>query len=576
MTGLVGIAASAVIGFSVVVGGEVSLRIFPIQEITQPEYRAAFYGYPLAYAAPNFYTTILGRVSSRPFLSIPGVWSRVSSRATIIWPISLVPAIFVVWAVGSGTSVRVSREGKFLRGRKLHVGKEAIVELKRYLKSEIKKDGEGLRVLDAAPFSLELECRHGFAIGGVGSGKTVYIRRLIDAARYRGDKLLVHDVKGDFTSKLAGPFLLLAPHDRRSAIWNIARDIKTEIDAAELASRLIVEGRDPFWSQAAQALMIGWILYLMRTRGEVWGWSDLAKLAEASRDELSDVMKAHYPAALNFVDEANAMTSSVIASLKAPLMFVRMLAQAWPSDDLRPRFSFRDWLVSDVKNERTVIFQYAPNLPKLSSVWINSAVQLSASIAVSAMLPDNPRNADLKDQRRLWFVLDELPALKKLPAVESLIALGRSKGIRVFAAVQSWEQLVDVYGQNVADSWLAMSGTLLALYSKGKSGDRLSEVFGDAEFEVVRKAQTIDDSSKRRTHGYTPQLEKRRVLLPAAFEKLGKTKLENGQYGIGGYMLVGGDGFEVKYSFVDEKMYRPATMPAAWTTTLSQVEKPNV
>lgn len=576
MTGLAGIAAIAVVGVSVIAGGEITQRISPISDLTRSEYRTAFYAYPFVYVAPNFYTTLLRTVSSRPFLSEPRVWLSISKRANVVWPLSLAPAILAAWAVGIGPGIRVSREGKFLRGRRLHVGREALVQFKRFSKKEIKKDGEGLHVLDAAPFSIEQECKHCFAIGAIGSGKTAYLLRLIKAARDRADKMLIHDVKGDFTSKLEGPFILLAPHDRRSAIWDIGRDIKSEVDAVELASRLILEGRDPFWSQAAQALLIGWIIYLMRKHGEAWGWSDLAELAEVNREDLLNVMKAHYPAALTFVEQENAMTSSVIASLKAPLMFVRMLGQAWPKNDLRPRFSFRDWLFSDVENERTVIFQSLPSLKKLSATWINSAVEFSASLCVSPMMHDNPRNADLKDQRRLWFILDELPVLKKLPSVESLIALGRSKGIRVLAAVQDFEQLVETYGQNVADSWLAMTGSLLALGSKGKSAVRLSEVFGDAEFEVIRKSESIDTSSKRRNQSYVPQLEKRRLLLPSSFETLGRTRIFNGKDGIRGYMLLGGEAFEVEYSFLEEKFFRPAIMPAAWTTTLSQVEKPDV
>ncbi len=576
MTGFAGIIAIGIVGLGVVGGGELTQRVFPIHELTKTEFRTALYAYPLRFASPTTYGFVLGKATNRQVLGTPIVWEKVSTRANFIWPFSLIPALAVGWAIASGTSVRVSRNGRYLRGRKLHVGKQADVELKRYLQKEIKKDGEGLRVLDVAAYSAELECRHGFVIGGVGSGKTVYIRRLINAARERDDKLLVHDVKGDFTSQLDGSFLLLAPHDKRSAIWDIAADVRTESDAHELAARLIVEGKDPFWSQAAQSLLIGWLLYLMRMRGEKWGWSDISDLAECSRDRLVEVMSEHYPAAMTFIESDNAMTNSVIASLKAPLLSIRMLAQAWPSDDTRPRFSFSKWFVEDNANQRTVVFQSAPNLPKLSTAWINAAFQLSARFALSSALPDNPRSASIQDQRRVWYLLDELPSLGKLPAIESLIALGRSKGLRVFAGCQSWEQLVELYGSNVADSWLGMSATLVALYSKGRSADRLSDVFGDAEYEVIRRAESIDISSKRRTQNYTPQLEKKKVLLPADFERLGKRKLRNGKYGIGGYLLLGGDAYEIEYSFVKEEFHRPPTLPADWVTKLSKTEKTDV
>jgi type IV secretory pathway TraG/TraD family ATPase VirD4 len=471
--------------------------------------------------------------------------------------------------VGLGSGPNVSRLGTFLRGRRIYRGEESRRALRKKLKTQCEQDGTGLEILDGAPFSLELECKHTFAIGGVGSGKSAYIFRMLSAARARGDKILLHDVKGDFTAKLHGAIVLLAPHDSRSAIWDIARDVRSESDAIELASRLVPEGKDPFWAQAAQSLLIGWTIYLMRERAEKWGWADLAELSEITRERIVEVMTANYPAALTYVKDDTAMTQSVLASLKAPLTFVRQLGQAWPSNDSRPRFSFTDWLTTDRPTERLVIFQSAPHLPKLSAAWINSAVQLAGSFAVSPALPDNPRSAPLEKQRRIWFVLDELPVLKKLPAIETVIAVGRSKGLRVLGAVQAWEQLTQLYGQEMARAWLSMTGTLLALYSKGDSAETLSKVFGDSEFEVIRKSQTLN-SKKEISSSYAPQLEKRRVLLPSDFEKLGKQKISTGESGIVGYLLVGGDGYEIEYSFVRETRYREESVPAEWTFSLTE------
>lgn len=574
MSNAAAIIAAGVLGIGVAIGDEIANQISPLSELTKLERRGAIYSYPLVYAAPHLYSAILGRVSNRPFLSQPEVWSKISTRSNVIWPLSLFPAIAAAWAVGFGNDVKVSRDGTFLRGRRLYIGRESKRALKKYLKEECKLNGEGIRVLDA-PFSHELECRHGFVVGGVGSGKTVFLRRLIDAARSREDKLLIHDVKGDFTSKLPGPFVLLAPHDARSAVWAIAEDIVTELDVYELAERLIPDGKDDFWTKAAKGLMVGWCLKLMREKGRDWGWSDLAELGNQSQATLTDVMRIHNPIALSFIEEKNNMTSSVEASLKAPLQNIRLLGQAWPSGDMRPRFSFRKWLHSNNRNERTVLFQFANHIPVLSATWINLAVELCAGYGLSPAISENPKGVKLEDQRRVWFVLDELPVLKKLPALEKVIAEGRSKGFRVFAGVQSWEQLVENYGPRRAETFNDITATLVVLYSKGKSAARMSEEFGDAEFEVLRKSQSIG-SDKRKTTNFTPQFEKRRVLLPSDFEKLGKKTLSSGRVGIVGYMLVGGAGYEIEYEFVKETKYRPATIPAAWTTTLSKAESQNV
>lgn len=543
----------------------------PIPRIPENHARAGVLLYPLYALNPPGALFVAEKITPWNYSFHPQIQPYTRTRAYIAWTPAFLAGGATLWFLGISGTPRTSRDGRFLRGRRLFRGAEARRKFAREMKNACRRDGEGLRVIDAAAFSLEHECRHGFAIGGTGSGKTAYLQRLIEAARARGDRLLVHDVKADFTEKLPGPFLLLAPHDRRSAVWDIAIDVQSEADAIELAGFLIQEGKDPFWSQAAQALFIGWTLSLMRERGRDWGWPELAEMSEKTRDELKSVMEKHYPSALTYVAEDNAMTASVLASLKAPLQFVRQLGQAWPRDDGRPLFNFREWLTTDVENRRLVIFQSAPNFTKLSASWINAAVQIAASIALSPALPDNPRNAPLEMQRRIWFVLDELPALRKLPSVESVIALGRSKGLRVFAATQTWEQLTEIYGINTADAWMSMTAVLIALYSKGKSATKLSEIFGDAEFEVIRKSQT-QSSDKRISSNYSPQLEKRRVLLATDFEKLGKTKISTGEDGIVGYALINGDAFEIEYSFLPENRYRPALMPAAWTYELSKKE----
>jgi hypothetical protein len=575
-----GIICTSVYALSVALGGYAASSFAPISYVSPGDARVAIFSQPLHYLAQPLHRTLNEQISPRSFAFHPQLWPAVKFRADAVWLGSLLPAAAALWAVGLGGGPNVSRIGTYVRGRRLWRGAESRAKLAKLLARERAADGAGLEVLDDGAFSLELECRHGFAIGGSGSGKTVYMFRLINAAQRRGDKLLIHDVKGDFTKKLPGPFILLAPQDARSAIWDIARDVKTETDAAELAARLIVEGRDPFWSQSAQNLLIGWTLMLMRTRGTSWGWSDLAKLAEATRGELLAVMKPHYPAAVTYVETDNGMSNSVIASLKAPLSFVRQLGQAWPSDDPRPRFSFTDWLTSDRENERTVIFQSAPHMKKLSASWINAAVELAAGFAMSPALGDNPRNAPLHEQRRIWWILDELPALKKLPNIQDVIDKGRSKGLRLFAAVQTWEQLVDIYGVNIADAWMSMTATLLASFSKGQSADKLSAIFGDAEFEVIRKSQT-ENARKEVSSSYSPNLEKRRVMLPNDFEQLGKKELSgegSDDWGIRAMLLIGGEAFEVEFRFVPEIFYRPDSVPAEWTYTLSKAEtgEPNV
>jgi Type IV secretion-system coupling protein DNA-binding domain len=75
---------------------------------------------------------------------------------------------------------------------------------------------------------------------------------LILPAIERGDGVMVLDVKGDMTATLPGDPLLIAPQDKRSLIWDVARDCRTKQDARELANRLIPDSQDPMWADAAR------------------------------------------------------------------------------------------------------------------------------------------------------------------------------------------------------------------------------------------------------------------------------------------------------------------------------------
>ena len=55
-------------------------------------------------------------------------------------------------------------------------------------------------------------------------------------------------------------------------------------------------------------------------------------------------------------------------------------------------------------------------------------------------------NIGIDQNRRLWFVLDELAALGNLPDLSPLMAEGRKYGACVMAGLQSLSQLNESYG----------------------------------------------------------------------------------------------------------------------------------
>ncbi len=111
-------------------------------------------------------------------------------------------------------------------------------------------------------------------------------------------------------------------------------------------------------------------------------------------------------------------------------------------------FSIRKW-VSESPDGQWLIISAKPDqsetLLPLISGWIDTAI--------NALMSEEP-----DPKRRLWFVLDELPALQKLPS-ETGMAEARKYGGCFLAGVQSFPQLINTYGQNQAQSVLDLFNT---------------------------------------------------------------------------------------------------------------------
>ena len=99
-------------------------------------------------------------------------------------------------------------------------------------------------------------------------------------------------------------------------------------------------------------------------------------------------------------------------------------------------FSVDDW----IKDEDNSGFLFLSGLPKqraalrpLWSVWFNIAVK-----SVMDLRPD--------PNRRIWFIVDELSSLNKLPCLDMALAEGRKYGACMVLGFQNMAQIQEIYG----------------------------------------------------------------------------------------------------------------------------------
>lgn len=348
---------------------------------------------------------------------------------------------------------------KHIRGHRLFRGRAARNKLRRIERPTSSGERPGLLIAPNMRIAFERESRHFLITGATGAGKTQIIRWLMRQILERRERAVIHDTKGDVLETFPDDFILLAPHDERSAVWDIAADIVNEQDARELADALILDSQDPVWPSGARDLLTGVILTLQRTKGSSWSWADLSNLVFADIRMLRREFTAHYPQGLTYLEfegmGPSRTTISFIVTMRAHLaLIISPLAKAWGEKHRsgHQMFSAKDFIDVDNAAHRNVILQRAPNLPSLSAAWIGAIIRIMANHCVGPYLPDD-------SDRRIWFILDEFPQLKKIEEFKHIFDKGRSRGVSAIIGVQDLSQMDEVYGADVTKSWVSSIGT---------------------------------------------------------------------------------------------------------------------
>ena len=442
---------------------------------------------------------------------------------------------------------------KVIRGPRLLTGQDGARKLSKACRKECKISGTGIELLPKINLSRDRETLHHLIWGSVGGGKTQTMLRYILEAYDRGDGLLVLDTKGDMMSSLPGDPMLIAPHDKRSLIWDVAADCRTRQDARELAARFIPESHDQMWSNAAREIFVACIVYLQATKDGQWTWKDLHKVVTGDISFLTHITNDYHVDALrNLSPPDSKTTQSTLATFQAHMTIVATFAEAW-GDDRQGKFSIHQWL-HNPPSFRPLILQHDPAYPDLSRIWVGSMVSFLASMVGSPSLAESKR-------RRIWLFLDEFPQLHPIRNFSSLIELGRSKGVITVIGVQDLAQLRATYGREQAGAWPGMIGTkIITRINMSASAEEASHMIGDQEVE--RRVKNISRSGKHTNVSLTQHRERRRVITAAEIANdLGPDKK-----GVRILLMgIGKDIHTINLPYISLPQLRPGTIPADWT-----------
>ena len=388
----------------------------------------------------------------------------------------------------------------------------------RELKRLIKRNREAswlklkLRFWGKLPLLKNKETSHILLTGTTGSGKTNGFHHLLPQIRKRGQRAIVVDVTGDYVARYYDESrdILLNPLDTRSQSWHPWADCHLDSHYDVLAESLIQtkEGKqDPFWDNASRM-----ILKTALRKYATFGDFDIEKLTNfllTSTDwEFEKFFKG--TEAVTFAFKNNDKTTSSIRSvLSSQIEGFRQLSTPKESSKV---FSLREWVMND-KNTGGWLFITAradqrQTLTPLISAWMDMAIN-----ALMVLPPDQ--------KRRLWFVMDELAALQKLPRLSMGLAESRKYGGCFLVGFQSKPQLEEIYGRNGAESMLDLFNTKLFFRCTEPSTQQwISKILGDREEEQPTENISFGAHSMRDGVSLSRQTRQTPLIMLAELSQL--------------------------------------------------------
>jgi len=377
----------------------------------------------------------LAQVIADPWMREMGanLWVNLKLCATVSAVFCSVLFCLIAWYVG-----RIGRkegEDEYISGMTLTEDVPAVNRMLKKMKQRSDLQIGGLHMVQHA------EVMNFLIHGTIGVGKSTLIRWLLDYIRKRGDRAIIWDSGGTFTETHYDERrdVVMNPHDERCPNWVLWRECTSTVDYDNLTEGLMPEEgeSDPFWVSSARTITADTAMR-MASDPDRSIEKFLTTLMSMGLKDLREYLK-NLPSA-NLVEEKIEKTAisirSVVTNYAKSLRYLQGLDR-----DGRPEFSIREWM-TDAKYDSSWMFistsaRHRTAVRPLISMWLSLATLYLQSMG------ENP-------DRRVWFILDELPALQKIPGLAGTLAEARKFGGCFVIGIQNIPQLITIYGQQMA------------------------------------------------------------------------------------------------------------------------------
>lgn len=272
--------------------------------------------------------------------------------------------------------------------------------------------------------------------------------------------------------------------------WLSPDDENISENAMMLADSIVTQHQgtaDPFWNEEAKALLMGIILYVALDPKEQ-DRKNLGRVRDiivSDNQTLKDILiqmtgntnPIVYSTATRTASKDAKLLASVLASLQSHTHFL-------DSPRIRQNLSRSDFKFEDLKTGKTTIYLVLP-ADRLETFgrWLRLLVQQAITV--------NARNIDVKPEKPILFLLDEMAALGRLTMVEQAYGLMAGFGMQLWGIVQDLSQLERIYDTGW-ETFIGNSGVLQYFGSRDqKTAEYFSKLCGVSTVEKISFGNAI-------------------------------------------------------------------------------------
>lgn len=332
---------------------------------------------------------------------------------------------------------------------------------------------------------------------------------------------LVHDTfeQADAANKARGGFMFdgttysteeQANSARKVYIQDLTDEIFIDLQDVVYTICPVTSQQDPMWEQGARNFILALAIAM---------WEDLLagecdertfnlhtlwkNVSDYATNDSAEILSEYLTAGRDEFSKAAGLAASVLSSQESDKTFASFLSTAqnyfvgFADSGVRRLTSGTEIDISEFDERPTALFIKIPD-EKQNRHFIVTLLITQAYKVLVGKARQNYKSGETKDEelkRTVYVMMDEFGNLPKFPNIDSIITVGRSRKIFMMPIIQSFSQLVNKYGKDVADTIKSNCNVKIFIGSTDKDTiNEFSELCGKTKQRNISFGDGTDDA----------------------------------------------------------------------------------